>query len=141
MTNLLSRAIDLLHGGGYTCVLCDQTRVLTDTRRGIAPLLERFEAGEDLRGFCVADKIIGRAAAMLLILGGVSAAHGDVMSTGAKALLESRGIAVSYETLTERIVNRRGDGLCPMEQAAAPLTDPADAPRALRAALDQLTKQ
>ena len=28
-----------------------------------------------------------------------------------------------------------------MEQAAAPLTDPADAPRALRAALDQLTKQ
>lgn len=140
MIDLFSRAIHLLHNGDYTCVLCDRDRVLTDTRRGIAPLLERIEAGEDLRGVCVADKIIGRAAAMLLILGGVSAAHGDVMSAAAKKLLKANGIKVSYGTLTEQIVNRTGDGPCPMERATAALTDPADAPKALRDALDRLKK-
>lgn len=137
---LLSRAIELLHGGAFTCVLCGGDRVLTDTRRGIVPLLERMEAGEDLRGFCVADRIIGRAAAMLLLLGGVRAAHGDVMSAGAKAMLEANGVAVSFGTLTEGIINRRGDGPCPMEQAVADLTDPAAAPRVLREALNRLQK-
>lgn len=136
----LDRAVSLLHSGGYTCVLCDETRVLADSRRGIVPLLERVEAGEGLRGLCCADKIIGRAAAMLLILGGASAVHGDVMSVGAKALLEEHGVAVRYDTLTERIINRKGDGLCPMEQAVAGLTDPAAAPDVLRAALEKLKK-
>lgn len=135
---LLPRAIELLHGGEYTCVLCGGDRVLTSTKRGIAPLLEWIEAGEDLRGFSCADRIIGRAAAMLLILGGVRAVHGDVTSAGAKELLEAHGVEVSFDTLTERIINRRGDGPCPMEQAVASLTDPAAAPQVLRAALDKL---
>ena len=134
----LDRAVSLLHSGDFTCVLCDETRVLTDDRRGIVPLLERVEAGVDLRGLCCADKIIGRAAAMLLILGGASAVHGDVMSAGAKALLEEHGVTVSYDALTERIINRKGDGPCPMEQAVAGLTDPAAAPDVLRAALERL---
>lgn len=136
----LDRAIRLLHSAEYTCVLCDRDRVLTDKRRGIVPLLERIEAGTDLRGLCCADRIIGRAAAMLLILGGVSAVHGDVMSAGAKALLEAHGVTVSFGTLTEQIINRKGDGPCPMEQATADLTDPAAAPQALRAALNKLKR-
>lgn len=135
---MLDRAIELLHSGGYTCVLWGPDRVLTDSRRGIAPLLERVEAGEDLRGLCCADKIIGRAAAMLLLLGGASAVHGDVMSEGAKALLEEHGVAVSFGVLTAQIINRKGDGPCPMERAVAGLADPAAAPNALRAALDNL---
>ena len=138
---LLSDAVSLLHSGGFTCVLCGQGRVLTSEKRGIAPLLEWIEAGEDLRGFCCADKIIGRAAALLLIHCGASAVHGDVMSAGAKALLEELGITVSYDTLTERIINRTGDGPCPMEQAVAGLTDPAAAPNVLREALDKLKRQ
>ena len=77
---------------------------------------------------------------MLLILGGVRAAYGEVMSAGAKALLEAHGIAVRYGVLTERIINRNGDGPCPMEQATAALTDPAAAPGVLREALDRLKK-
>ena len=133
-----SRAIQLLHRGGYTCVLCDSDRVLTSRKSGIAPLLERIETGEDLRNICAADKIIGRAAALLLILGGARAVHGDVMSIGARELLETNGIEVSYHTLTQQIVNRNGDGPCPMEQAAASLTDPTDAPKVLRETLNRL---
>lgn len=136
----LSRAIQLLHRGGYSCVLCDNDRVLTSRKSGIAPLLERIETGESLRNICAADKIIGKAAAMLLILGGARAVHGDVMSVAAKELLEANGIEVSFCTLTAQIVNRKGDGPCPMEQAVASLTDPADAPKVLRVALNRLQR-
>ena len=138
---LLSRAVTLLHSDAYTCILCDRDRVLTSRGNGIAPLLTRIEDKEDLRGMVCADKIIGKAAAMLLLYGGVCAVHGDVLSVRAKALLEREGVAVSYGVLTDGIINRKGDGPCPMEQAVADLTDPAEAPRVLRATLEGLKKK
>ena len=91
---LLSRAVTLLHSDTYTCILCDRDRVLTSRSNGIAPLLTRIEDKEDLRGMVCADKIIGKAAAMLLLYSGVRAAHGDVMSVKAKNLLEQAGVPV-----------------------------------------------
>ena len=35
-------------------------------------------------------------------------------------------------TIAEHIVNRRGDGLCPMEIAASGITDPTEALAAVR---------
>lgn len=137
---LLSRAVTLLHSDTYTCILCDRDRVLTSRSNGIAPLLTRIEDKEDLRGMVCADKIIGKAAAMLLLYSGVRAAHGDVMSVKAKNLLEQAGVAVSYGVLTDGIINRTGDGPCPMEQAVADLTDPGDAPCVLRDTLERLKR-
>ena len=138
---LLSRAVTLLHSDSYTCILCDRDRILTSRSNGITPLLTRIEDKEDLRGMVCADKIIGKAAAMLLLYGGVRAVHGDVLSVRAKALLEREGVAVSYGVLTDGIINRKGDGPCPMEQAVADLTDPAEAPHVLRATLEGLKKK
>ena len=39
------------------------------------------------------------------------------MSDGAERTLLRYGIAVQYDVLVDRIQNRRGDGLCPMESA------------------------
>ena len=114
---LLSRAVTLLHSDTYTCILCDRDRVLTSRSNGIAPLLTRIEDKEDLRGMVCADKIIGKAAAML-----------------------QAGVAVSYGVLTDGIINRTGDGPCPMEQAVADLTDPGDAPCVLRDTLERLKR-
>lgn len=138
MTAFLSRAVRLLGSGDYTCVLCDKDRVLTSRRSGIAPLLLRIEEKEDLCGMACADKIIGKAAAMLLLCGGVRSVYGEVMSESAKALLEQSGAAVFYGTLTDRIINRTGDGPCPMEQAVAGLSDYHEAPDALRRQCEKL---
>ena len=77
---------------------------------------------------------------MLLLYSGVRAAHGDVMSVKAKNLLEQAGVAVSYGVLTDGIINRTGDGPCPMEQAVADLTDPGDAPCVLCDTLERLKR-
>lgn len=136
--NAAERAIRLLQRGGYSCVFCDRDRVLTDRRRGIVPILERVEAGEPLCGMAVADKIIGKAAAMLLLCGGAECVYGEVMSEQAKALLEDAGVEVSYGTLVKAIRNRTDTDLCPMEKAVAALETPAEAPAVLRATLNRL---
>ena len=133
----LQAAAELLRQGPYTCILCRQGRFLTSEKRGITPLLCWLEE-DRLRESCVADKIIGKAAALLLILGGAEAVHGEVMTRTAYALLREKGLSVSYGELTETIVNRKGDGPCPMELAVKNLEDPALAPAALRAALKGL---
>ena len=139
MTKPLQRAMSLLERG-YTCVICDHDRVLTSKKTGIAPLLERWESGEALHDVSVADRIVGKAAAMLLLLMGAAEVYGSVMSEPARQLLTEAGVSVSYGELVPVIVNRKGDGPCPMEQTVAGLTAPADAPAALRQKLDALRK-
>ncbi len=134
----LDRAVALLHREGYTCVLCDKDRVMTSRKTGIAPLLEYLSNGESLKGAAAADRIIGKAAAMLLLSAGVTAVYGEVMSETALALLQEGGVSVRYDTLTPMIRNRTNTGPCPMEQAVAELTDPAQALPALQLAQARL---
>ena len=135
--NDLNHALSLLQEGPYTCILCTGELVLTCQKRGIVPLLEFWEDGK-LKGACVADKIIGKAAALLLLLGGAKAVYGEVMSETACKLLKDAGLQVRYGTLVPYIINRRGDGMCPMEQAVQQIDEPEKAPAALRAALQKL---
>ena len=129
---------NMLARGNYSCVIADRDRVMTSRARGIAPLLERAERGERLEGAFVADRIIGKAAAMLLIPMHVASVYGEIMSREAEKLLLASGIEVEYGTLTDHIVNRTGDGLCPMEQAVRDLTDCAAAPAVLRKRIEEL---
>ena len=85
---------NLLARGGYSCVIADRDRVMTSRARGIAPLLERAERSERLEGAFVADRIIGKAAAMLLVVMRVASVYGQIMSREAEALLSANGIEV-----------------------------------------------
>lgn len=133
----LESAAALLRESVHTCILCKPDLLLTSEKRGIVPLLEHLEAGR-LRDAFVADKIIGKAAAMLLILGGAKGVYGEVMSEKAKELLLAAGIETAFGSLTPHIINRKGDGLCPMEQAVLDLSDPKEVPAAIKAALQRL---
>lgn len=107
-------------------------RLCTSEERGIRPLLLWLrENPRALRGAAAADRIIGRAAAFILIYGGASYVYGEVMSRGAKKLLDEAGIKAEYSALCDCIVNRRGDGICPMEQLTADETDPEHAVKLL----------
>lgn len=137
MLDELTYAKEMLRRGGYTLFLCSEGHVTFSEERGIVPLLTLTETDE-WQGACAADKIVGKAAAMLYVLLGVQAVYAEVMSLPAKTLLESRGIRTAYGTLTDNIINRSGTGLCPMEQAVQALDNPADAPQAIREKLIQL---
>ena len=128
----LKKAKELLSSGGYTCVLCRGDAVYTATARGVRPLVDWLDSGLDLRGFCAADKVVGRATAFLYVLLGIKAVHARVMSVPAREALQAGGIAASCDTETAGIINRRGDGPCPFEEAVLGITAPVEALNAIR---------
>ena len=134
----MENAKALLISGGYTCVLQKGERVYTSCRRGVAPLLAHLDAGTDLQGFSAADKVVGKAAAFLYCLLGVKEVWAGVISQPAMEVLRAKGILVQYESLVSAIVNRTGDGFCPMETATLHISDPEEAVQAVRNTLQKL---
>ena len=132
------KAKALLVQGEYTLVLCREESVLTDTRRGVAPLLALLDERVDLTDYTAADRVVGKAAAFLYLRLGVASVYALVMSRPAYDLLVSHGVQVSCDRLAEYIRNRAGDGFCPMETVCLPLADAVEAERAIRARLAEL---
>ncbi len=133
------RAISLIRSGDYSCVTVRENALsATLSARGIAPLISLCER-EKLCGAFVADKIIGKAAAMLLTLGKASACFAQTASRDAVLWLESHGVPITYDECVEHIVNRRGDGLCPMEETVLEIFDENKAYKALKDKLLELS--
>ncbi len=68
-----------------------------------------------LRGAFIADKVVGKAAAALMVLGGVRELFADVISHSALELLARYRVRVSYTVAVDHIINRTRTGWCPME--------------------------
>ena len=123
----LERAKRLLSDGGYTCVLCNEGDIRALSERGVKPLVRLVEGGESFDGYSAADKVVGKATAFLYILLGVRSLYASVISRPALELLESAHIKIEYGTLTDNIINRAGDGICPFEAAVLDISTPEDA--------------
>ncbi len=109
--------IDILHKDQCSLVVADSDGMLhTYHGRGVKDLYGILDNGSGtLSGAMLADKVIGKGAAALMAAGGVTRAHGDVVSAAARKLLEHYGIRITYNTLTDSIINRSGTGPCPVE--------------------------
>ena len=134
----LERAIAHLHANdSLKCVLQKGDVCHTSEKRGVAPMLDFLEAKLDLSGFCAADRVVGKATAYLFVLAGVTAVYADVMSQGAQSVLQAHGIAFMSNKTVPYIINRQGNGMCPMEAAVQDIKTP---PQAHRAILETLKK-
>lgn len=125
---------------GFTCVLCKADVVYTSCERGISPLLTLYDAGTNLKDFYAADKVVGKGAAHLYILFKIKALYAEIISQGAKQLLEQNGIEVFYKEQTTRILNRDKTGYCPIETAVLDTDNPQDAVLKIRNTLKELRK-
>lgn len=127
--NSLEAAKLTLADGGYTCVIASGGKVIfTSKERGVKPLVDyyRQRGQSQQKDTALADKVIGRAAALLARLAGIRELYAGVISTGALEELEKAGIPASYETKTEAVRNRAGTGLCPMEQLSQGVEEPEE---------------
>ena len=107
--------------------------VTTFNKKGVRDLVWLLDHDvECLRGATIADKVIGKAAAGLIVQGGVAEAYADVMSRLALPLLDDAGIAYSYGTLVDHIVIPEGDNRCPLERIVAPAQNAAEVETLLR---------
>lgn len=134
----LLRAKERLADGEYTCVLCRGEEIITSQARGVKPLVSWYVSGKSFSGFCAADKVVGKATAFLYTLLGVKAVYAAVISQSALAVLAAGGIEAQYGELVPNIINRRGDGICPFEEAVLHICDAPAAYRAIRSKMQEL---
>ena len=120
---------------GHSICLCRDGRIITDDGRGISPMMRFIAEGRDLSGYSAADVIIGKAAAMLFVKAGIAEVYGKVISAAGRDYLIQHYIPCSWDTLTEKIINRKGDDVCPMEKTVAQLSDAEEGYLALKAKL------
>lgn len=134
----LIRAKERLLAGEYTCVLCKGDESVTSQARGVKPLVSWYAGGKDLSGFSAADKVVGKATAFLYALLNVKAVYAGVISQSALEVLAQAGIETRYGKLVPNIINRRGDGICPFEEAVLHIADARSAYAAIRSKMLEL---
>ncbi len=127
----LERAKQILDEEELSCVLVRGDAQVRCNERGIRSLLGLIGTHGRLEGYSAADRIVGKAAALMYSILGVGAVYAQVLSEAGKDALEKHGIEASWGTLTPMIVNRKGDGSCPMEQTVEKIEDPQEAYLAL----------
>lgn len=133
-------AVKLLESNNHTLVIYGEDRVITSDKRGVLPLVELIDSGEDLSGFSAVDKVVGKAAAFLYVILGIKKLYAFVVSDSALTLLRENGVELRYDTLTARIKNRTGTGYCPMETAVLGDDDAKTALMHIRNTQKALTK-
>ena len=127
----LARAT-LLSTEGATCVAVRNGETIITRERGVKPLLRWISEGRSFEGWSVADKVVGKAPALLYVQLKPTAVFATALSEDARDILLARGIACGCDDLVPFIVNRAGDGQCPMDACVAGISDPHEAERAIR---------
>lgn len=123
----MENIIQLLHRGEYSCVISNGGDIRTFNRRGVADLYNLLKNDNIfMKGAIIADKIIGKAAASLMALGGVKEAYADIISSSALALLFDSGIKISYSKVVPYILNRDQTDWCPLEKICSNGYSPAE---------------
>lgn len=126
--------------GSVTCIVLQNGQIVREASgNGVKPVLGLLETERDiLLGAAVVDKIIGKAAAMLLVLGGASYAYGELMSSAGRDYLEQHGITAEYGRCISVISNRDGDAMCPLERSVLNIDDPEEGYQKLKETIREL---
>lgn len=114
---MINRLRDRLLGSDLSLVVEsreDELRCFTG--RGVADIYNLYvNERELLSGARLADKVVGVGAAALMVASGVAELYAGVISRRATELFRSYGVDFEFGSEVPYIVNRTGDGWCPLE--------------------------
>ena len=100
--------------------------------------MQLLNSGKNYLNYSAADKIVGKAAAMLYKLLNINDIYGEVMSISAINFLEQNHINFKYKIKTNEIINRKGTGICPIEETVLNIENPTEAKKLLEDKLKEL---
>ena len=93
------------------------------------------QVGARLEGASVADRVAGKAVALLCVYAGVRQVYAEVLSRKAKVVFEEDGIRHEWKELVDDILDLNRSVVCPFEKAATDISDPERAYAAFKALL------
>lgn len=121
----LELAKDLLYKENLTiCIVKNGSVIHKSSQKGIYPMYEAIsKKHQQLGGASVADRVIGRAAAMLNVYAKTQDVFSEIVSKSAETILHNNEINLSYNQLVPYIKNRSQDDLCPIEKISSKVAD------------------
>ena len=136
----LDTAKSRLYGEDLTLVVVKNGEVLFETgSHRISGFLGAIEQlGANLAGASVADRVAGKAVALLCVYAKISDVYAEVLSEKAKAVFEENEIRHEWKELVKNVLDLNKSGVCPFEKAAAEISDPKDAYRKFKALQESL---
>jgi len=106
---------------------------------GISGFLEAVEKlGDTLNGASVADKVVGKAIALLCVYTNVKMVYAVTLSREAKKFFEKHGVYHEWDELVENILDFKKAGVCPFEKLATEISNPNEAYKRLKALQNSL---
>lgn len=136
----MQQLIEILRREKCSLVVKNHGIVTTYSKPGVRDLEHLLDhEPEVLRGAVIADKVIGKAAAAMVVVGGVKGLYAEVMSKKAIPFLDDGGIAYSYGALVDTI-KEEGDR-CQLEKITAPASTPEETVALLRAHFEEKKRE
>jgi hypothetical protein len=118
-----------LERGKLSMSIVKHWRIIFETKsHGVAGFVEAIERVKSrLRDASVADRVLGRAIALLCVYAKVKSVYAETVSMTAKAILESNTICLEHRMLVDRILSADRTKTCPFEQLIGESTNPSEA--------------
>ncbi len=131
-----------LHTENLTLAIVKDGRLLYITKShrisGFLDAIEKY--GENLHGASLADRVAGKAIALLCAYAGIKEIYATVLSRKAMAVLKQNRIVFQWGQLVENVLDAQKAGVCPFEKAADSISDPEEAYRVFKGILSDLKK-
>jgi hypothetical protein len=138
----LDEYVERLDDLGLSLMVYDGEAVVFKSQsKGVRPHLEAIDAlGALLKGTMMVDKIVGRAAALLILYSGAAEVHTSLVSKDGSEVLEHAGVRLFFSEETEHIKMADGRIYCPFEAMVQGIDDPTQAYHAIVEKMDGLRR-
>jgi hypothetical protein len=138
--NDLEIAKHMLYKKELTLAIVKNGEAMFETRShrisGFLGAIEQF--GDKLKDASLADRVAGKAIALLCVYAKIKEVYAEILSKKAKTVFERNGIHHEWKELVDNILDLNKSGVCPFEKAADGISDPKDAYRAFKALQESL---
>ncbi len=127
--NDLHVATERLKQKNLALAIAKKGRVVFETSsHGIGGLLEAIEElGDEMRGSSVADKVVGKAAALLCVYAGVVAVFAATASDKGIQALRDNSTLCRFENRVQHILGSKRRDICPFEKLVIDISNPEEA--------------
>lgn len=106
--------LDILKEKNYTFLaLKNEAEVFSSDKFGVLPAY-LFQK-QEIRNAVIIDKVTGKGSALMLSKAGCSEIYTGLISQNALEVFKKNNIAVHFKEIVPYIINRTGDGMCPVE--------------------------
>ena len=129
-----------LYEENLTLAIVKNGEVLYSTKsHKISGFLDAIDkCGAKLEGASLADRVVGKAIALLCVYAKIKDVYAAVLSRKAEVIFKQNKISAHWNELVETVLDTNKTGMCPFEKAAAEISDPEKAYTTFKGLLENL---